>query len=96
MANYIKIKAADVNVANQLSDILIGHVDSVYQGLVNGSGGANNFTVFADGKSYLFTVTGKGKEWANQFISAVTANPGGIMSIVQNDSGVKITAIVIA
>jgi len=85
MANYIKIKAADVNVANQLSDVLIGHVDSVYQGLVNGDGSADKFTV-----------TGKGKEWANQFISAVTANPGGIMSIVQNDSGVKITDIVIA
>ena len=96
MANYIKIKAADVNVANQLSDVLIGHVDSVYQGLVNGDASADKFTVYADGKSYLFTVTAKGKEWANQFISAVTANPGGIMSIVQNDSGVKITAIVIA
>ena len=96
MANYIKIKAADVNVANQLSDVLIGHVDSVYQGLVNGDASADKFTVYADGKSYLFTVTAKGKEWANQFISAVTANPGGIMSIVQNDSGVKITDIVIA
>jgi ABC-type oligopeptide transport system substrate-binding subunit len=96
MANYIKIKAADVNVANQLSDILIGHVDSVYQGLANGDGDANKFTVYADGKSYLFTVTAKGKEWADQFISAVTANPGGIMSIVQNDSGVKVTDIVIA
>jgi hypothetical protein len=96
MANYIKIKAADVDVANQLSDILIGHVDSVYQGLVNGDASADKFTVYADGKSYLFTVTGKGKEWANQFISAVTANPGGIMSIVQNDSGVKVTDIVIA
>ena len=96
MANYIKIKAADVNVANQLSDVLIGHVDSVYQGLVNGDASVDKFTVYADGKSYLFTVTAKGKEWANQFISAVTANPGGIMSIVQNDSGVKLTDIVIA
>jgi len=96
MANYIKIKAADIAVANQLSDILIGNVDSVYQGAVNGGGGANTFTVFADGKSYLFTVTGKGKEWADQFISAVTANPGGIMSIVQNVTGVKISALVIA
>ena len=96
MANYIKIKAADIAVGNQLSDILIGNVDSVYQGIVNGGGGANNFTVFADGKSYLFTVTGKGKEWADQFISAVTANPGGIMSIVQNVTGVKISALVIA
>ena len=96
MANYIKIKAADVDVANQLSDILIGHVDSVYQGLANGDGDANKFTVYADGKSYLFTVTAKGKEWADQFISAVTANPGGIMSIVQNSTGVKVTDLVIA
>tara|TARA_B100001173_G_scaffold126444_1_gene109826 strand:- start:33046 stop:33336 length:291 start_codon:yes stop_codon:yes gene_type:complete len=96
MANYIKIKAADINVANQTSDVLIGNVDSVYQGLANGGGDANKFTVYADGKSYLFTVTAKGKEWADQFISAVTANPGGIMSIVQNDTGVKVTAIVVA
>ena len=96
MANYIKIKAADINVANQTSDILIGNVDSVYQGLANGGGDANKFTVYADGKSYLFTVTAKGKEWADQFISAVTANPGGIMSIVQNDTGVKVTDMVVA
>ena len=96
MANYIKIKAADINVANQTSDILIGNVDSVYQGIANGNGAANSFTVYADGKSYLFTVTAKGKEWADQFISAVTANPGGIMSIVQNDTGVKVTAMVVA
>ena len=96
MANYIKIKAADINVANQTSDILIGNVDSVYQGIANGNGAANSFTVYADGKSYLFTVTAKGKEWADQFISAVTANPGGIMSIVQNDTGVKVTDMVVA
>ena len=96
MANYIKIKAADINVANQLSDVIIGGVDSVYQGIVNGDASANNFVVFAGGKSYLFTVTAKGKEWADQFISAVTANPGGIMSIVQNSTGVKVTDLVIA
>ena len=96
MANYIKIKAADISIADQLSDVLIGNVDSVFQGLVNGDASADKFTVYADGKSYLFTVTGKGKEWANQFISAVTANPGGIMSIVQNETGVKVTDIVIA
>ena len=96
MANYIKIKAADVNVANQLSDVLIGHVDSVYQGLANGDGDANKFTVWADGKSYLFTVTAKGKEWADQFISAVTANPGGIKAKVQLPAGVEITAVAVA
>ena len=97
MANYIKIKAVDIDVANQLSDVIIGGVTSVAQGLANGGGDANKWTVYTEsGKSYLFTTTGKPKEWANQFISAVTANPGGIMSIVQNDSGVKITDIVIA
>jgi hypothetical protein len=95
MANYIKIKAADINVANQLSDVIIGSVDSVSQGLANGDGSANNFVVFAGGKSYLFTVTAKGKEWADQFISAVTANPGGPLAIVQNSTGVKITDIVV-
>jgi hypothetical protein len=95
MANYIKIKAADINFANQLSDVIIGSVDSVSQGLANGDGSANNFVVFAGGKSYLFTVTAKGKEWADQFISAVTANPGGPLAIVQNSTGVKITDIVV-
>ena len=36
MANFIKIKATDIDVANQLSDVIIGGVDSVYQGLANG------------------------------------------------------------
>ena len=36
MANYIKIKAADVNEANLTSDIIIGGVTSVAQGLANG------------------------------------------------------------
>ena len=98
MANYIKIKAIDINTSvNQTSDVLIGGVISVYQGLANGDADANKWTVYADsGKSYLFTTTGKGKEWADQFISAVTANPGGIMSIVQNSTGVKVTDLVVA
>ena len=48
------------------------------------------------GKSYLFTVTAKGKEWAEAVQKAITANPGGIMSIVQNSTSVKISSIVIA
>ena len=47
----------------------------------------------AAGKSYLFTTTGKSLEWANQVISACTANPGGVMAVVQNSTGVKISAI---
>lgn len=97
MANYIKIKAADVNVANVTSDLLLGEIVSVAQGLANGTGDPNKFTVYNSiGKSFLFTVTGKAKEWADQFISATTANPGGPLAIVQNSTGVKITAIVIA
>jgi len=97
MANFIKIKAIDVNVANVTSDIIIGGVVSVAQGLANGTGDANKWTVYTEsGKSYLFTTTAKPKEWANQFIAAVTANPGGPLAIVQNSTGVKITAIVIA
>ena len=97
MANYIKIKAADVNVANLTSDIIIGGVTSVAQGLANGTGDANKFCVHTSGgQSYLFTTTAKPKEWANQVVSAVTANPGGVMSIVQNSTGVKVTAMVVA
>lgn len=96
MANFIKIKATDIDVANQLSDVIIGGVDSVYQGLANGGVSADKFTVYAGGKSYLFTVTGKGKEWADAFISAATANPGGPLAIVQNSTTVKVTGIVVA
>ena len=96
MANYIKIKAEDINVANQLSDVILSGVEAVYQGLANGDADANKWTVYAGGKSYLFTTSTKGKEWANQFISAATANPGGPLAIVQNSTGVKITDIVVA
>jgi len=97
MANYIKIKAVDINVANQLSDILIGGVTSVFQGVANGTGSANEWTVYTEsGKSYKFSTTAKAKEWANQFIAAVTANPGGPLAIVQNTTGVKITDVVVA
>lgn len=97
MANYIKIKAVDINHANQLSDILIGGVTSVFQGVANGTGSANDWTVYTEsGKSYKFTTTAKAKEWANQFIAAVTANPGGPLAIVQNSTGVKVTDIVVA
>ena len=97
MANYIKIKATDINVANVTSDLLLGEIVSVAQGVANGTGSADKFTVYNSiGKSYLFTVTGKGKEWAEAVQKAITANPGGIMSIVYNGTGVKITAIVIA
>ena len=96
MANYIKIKAADINVAN-VGDLLLGGIVSVQQGVANGAGNADKFTVYNSiGKSYLFTVTAKGKEWAEAVQKAITANPGGIMSIVQNSTGVKITALVIA
>jgi hypothetical protein len=96
MANYIKIKAADIGVAN-VGDLLLGGIVSVQQGLVNGTGSADKFTVYNSiGKSYLFTVTAKGKEWAEAVQKAITANPGGIMSIVQNSTSVKISSIVIA
>tara|TARA_R100001086_G_scaffold218905_1_gene135698 strand:+ start:339 stop:629 length:291 start_codon:yes stop_codon:yes gene_type:complete len=96
MASYIKIKAADIDVANQLSDVILSGVEAVYQGLANGTADANKWTVYAGGKSYLFTTTAKATEWANQFISAATANPGGPLAIVQNSTGVKITDIVVA
>ena len=96
MANYIKIKAADISAADQLSDVIIGGVESVYQGIANGTGAANSFVVYAGGKSYLFTLSSaKGKEWADQFISAVTANPGGPLAIVQNSSTATISSIAI-
>jgi len=97
MANYIKIKAADVTVTDQTSDVLIGGIVGVFQGIANGTGAANTFVILLEGGvSMLLTTTAKGAEWANQVSSAVTANPGGVMSIVQNSTGVNVTDIVVA
>jgi len=97
MANYIKIKAADVNVAN-LTNSVKGIAELVTKtGLVNldfadikaimGNGGV---ALIGMGES---DSEGRAKEAVQK---AITANPGGIMSIVQNSTGVKITAVVIA
>lgn len=95
MANFIKIKAIDIDGGSTNgSDILIGDIVYVAQGAANGTGSADTWNVMTSaGKSYTFTTTGKGLEWANQAISACTANPGGVVAIVQNSTGVKITAI---
>ena len=95
MANFIKIKAADIDGGTTNgSDILIGDIVYVAQGAADGSGSADTWNVMTNaGKSYTFTTTGKGLEWANQAISACTANPGGVVAIVQNSTGVKISGI---
>ena len=95
MANFIKIKAVDIDGGTTNgSDILIGDIVYVAQGAADGTGSADTWNVMTSaGKSYTFTTTGKGLEWANQAISACTANPGGVMAVVQNSTGVKISAI---
>ena len=95
MANFIKIKAIDIDGGTTNgSDILIGDIVYVAQGAPDGVGSADTWNVMTSaGKSYTFTTTGKGLEWANQAISACTANPGGVVAIVQNSTGVKITGI---
>ena len=77
MANFIKIKASDIDGGTTNgSDILIGEIVYVAQGLVNGTGDADKWNVMTSaGKSYLFTTTGKSLEWANQVISACTVVP---------------------
>ena len=95
MANFIKIKAVDIDGGTTNgSDILIGDIVYVAQGAADGTGSTDTWNVMTSaGKSYTFTTTGKGLEWANQAISACTANPGGVVAIVQNSTGVKITGI---
>ena len=95
MANFIKIKASDIDGGTTNgSDILIGDIVYVAQGAADGTGSADTWNVMTSaGKSYTFTTTGKGLEWANQAISACTANPGGVVAIVQNSTGVKISGI---
>ena len=83
MANFIKIKAADIDGGTTNgSDILIGDIVYVAQGAADGTGSADTWNVMTSaGKSYTFTTAGKGLEWANQAISA-----SGIKKVVDNVS----------
>ena len=97
MAQFIKIKKADLNITNADSDIVIGGVISVTQGTLVGGGNANNVAIqTSGGATYLLTATAAAEDWTKDIQKALTANPGGVLSIVQPTSTVKVTACTIA
>lgn len=97
MAQFIKIKKANVNITSADSDIVIGGVISVTQGTLVGVGNANNVAIqTSGGATYLLTVTGEAEAWTKDIQKALTANPGGVLSIVQPSSAEKVTVCLIA
>ena len=100
MAKYIKIRKENIDITNNagVADILLGDIVSVHMGIANGTT-ANNSSVTlynSIGKSILLTVTNAASDWTKDLQSALTANPGGVMAIVQPSSSVKVTAMAIA
>lgn len=97
MAQFIKIKKENINIASASSDIVIGGVISVTQGALNGTGNANNVAIqTSGGATYLLTVSTAAADWTKDIQKALTANPGGVLSIVQPTSTVKVTVCLIA
>lgn len=100
MAKYIKIRKENINISNNagVADILLGDIVSVHMGVANGTTADNNSVTLYNsiGKSILLTVTAAASDWAKDLQSALTANPGGVMAIVQPSSSVKVTAMAIA
>ena len=97
MAQFIKIKKENINIGSASSDIVIGGVISVTQGTLAGVGNANNVAIqTSGGATYLLTVTAAAADWTKDIQKALTANPGGVLSIVQPTSTVKVTVCLIA
>ena len=97
MAQFIKIKKENISIGSASSDIVIGGVISVTQGALNGVGNANNVAIqTSGGATYLLTVTTAAADWTKDIQKALTANPGGVLSIVQPTSTVKVSICLIA
>ena len=96
MAQFIKIKKTNVNITDSDSDIVIGGIVSVTQGDLAGVGSADTVAVKTTGGTYLLTVTAAAEDWTKDIQKALTANPGGVLSIVQPSSTVKVTICAIA
>ena len=97
MAQFIKIKKENISIASASSDIVIGGVISVTQGGLNGVGNANNVAIqTSGGATYLLTVANAATDWTKDIQKALTANPGGVLSIVQPTSTGKVSICLIA
>ena len=101
MAKFIKIKKENfASGANITADVVVGAdtVAAVVKGTVASPGNANAASIYFAGggsTSMELTLTAKGADIATAINNALTANPGGVLSIVQLGD-LEITAITLA
>ena len=97
MARFIKIKKENfASGLNMTADVVLGsdQIGAVIKGTYASPGNANACTVYFSGASYLeFTNTAKGADIALAINNALSANPGGVLAIVQLDASVEISGI---
>lgn len=91
MANYIRIKKENINIAGADSDILIGNITGVYAGTYLTLVGADDVIVNVGMDQYKIRVTGAAADWAKDIQRTLTANPGGMVANVTPTSAVKVT-----
>lgn len=91
MANYIRIRKENINIAGSDADILIGNITGVYAGTTTSLVGANEVIVSVGMDQYKLLATAAAADWAKDIQKALTANPGGMVATVIPTSTVKIT-----
>ena len=89
MAKFIKIKKENfASASNITADVVVGAdtVSAVVKGTVASPGDADAATIYFSGggsTSMELGLTAKGVDIATAVNNALTANPGGVLSIVQ-------------
>jgi len=91
MANYIRIKKENINIAGSDSDILIGNITGVYAGSNSTLAGTGEVYLNVGMDQYELAVVGAAADWAKDIQRALTANPGGMVANVTPTSAVKVT-----
>ncbi len=91
MANYIRIKKENINIAGSDSDLLIGNITACWAGTNSSLVGANTVVLNVGMDQYQLTATAAAADWAKDIQKTLTANPGGMVATVIPTSTVKIT-----
>jgi len=91
MANYIRIKKENINIAGADSDILIGNITAVYAGTSTNLSSSDLVYVNVGMDQYKLQILGAAADWAKDIQRALTANPGGMVASVTPTSTVKVT-----
>ena len=91
MANFIRIRKENINIAGSDSDILIGNITACWAGASSNLAGANDVIVNVGMDQYKLRATAAAADWAKDIQKTLTANPGGMVATVIPTSTVKIT-----